>query len=168
MAYATLQAVRARAGALAGSWTDSSTPSSEDVETFLENVASEIDALLNARGLTPPTLGSPAADALVSVNADGALVLALEATFPESSGPSSAGKTIDGARTRYSAAQAALVAGTHPVVLLLEAANVQSRASSFWENEPFYGIFPFDPKLDPLAPDANPNTAPAVARGQSL
>lgn len=167
MAYAVLSDVQARAGALSAAWTAGSKPSTGDITGFLTNVAAEIDGYLGARDLGTPATG-PAAAALVGVNADGALILALEATFPEGQGVASAGKTLDDARARYDAAMQELLDGTHSAVVLLEAGNVQSRASSFWENEPLYGIFPFDPSLDPLSPDANPNTAPSVARGQSL
>lgn len=168
MAYSTIQQVKARAGALSGSWSDSSVPGNSDLEQFIDDVAAEIDALLGALGLASPAAGTPANAALAGVNADGALLIALPATFPEGSGPSSASKVIDGVRARYEESLGRLEDGSHPAIRLLEAGNVTSRASSFWENEPLYGIFPFDPRLDPLAPDANPNTAPTVARGQSL
>lgn len=168
MAYSTIQQVKARAGVLGQAWTDGSTPGNSDIEQFIEDVAAEIDAVLGGRGLASPAAGTAAYGALVGVNADGALLIALPATFPEGSGPSSASKTIDQARARYDAELASLEDGSHPAIVLLEAGNVASRVSSFWENEPHYGIFPFDPRLDPLSPDANPNTAPTVARGQSL
>lgn len=167
MAYAALADVQARAGALSNAWTAGSKPSTGDITQFTVDIAAEIDGYLGARGLTTPAAGAAAA-ALKGVNADGALVLALEATYPEGAGPASASKEIDVARGRYDAAMKELLDGTHAAVVLLEAGNVNSRASSFWENEPLYGIFPFDPRLDPLAPDANPNTAPTVARGMSL
>jgi hypothetical protein len=166
-AYASLSDVQARAGALQNAWAVGSKPSTGDIVQMLADVAAEIDAYIGARGLTTPAVG-PAAAALKNVNADGALVLALEATYPEGKGPASASEQIDVVRARYDATMVALADGSHPAVMLLESGNVASRASSFWENEPLYGIFPFDPRLDPLAPDANPYTAPTVARGQSL
>lgn len=167
MAYADVADIQARAGALASAWTAGSTPSTSDLATFLDDVAAEIDAYLGGLGLAAPATGAAAA-ALKGVNVAGALLIALEASYPEGEGPASASKQIDDLRTAYTAAVEAIVDGTHPAVRLLEAGNVQDRASSFWENEPYYGIFPYDPNLDPLAPDANPHTAPTVARGQSL
>jgi len=167
MAYAALADVQARAGALSNAWTAGSKPSTADVTQFTVDVAAEIDAYIGARGLSTPAVG-PAAAALKNVNADGALVLALEATYPEGKGLASASEQIETVRARYDKTMEAIMDGAHPAVRLLEAGNVSSRASSFWENEPLYGIFPFDPRLDPLAPDANPYTAPTVARGMSL
>lgn len=168
MSYADVEAVTARAGALSGAWTSTSSPSLSDLAGFLDDVAAEIDASLGGRSLSAPTAGTPAALALRNVNAIGALVLALQATYPEGSGPSSASKLIDDKTKEYEAMMAAIADGTLPAVRLLEAGAATARATTFWHNEPQYGIFPYDPRLDPLAPDANPNTAPTVARGQSL
>jgi len=162
VAYANLSAVTARAGALARAWTAESAPSFSDIEGFLDDVAAEIDALVAARGLTPPLAGSAAANALRGVNADGALVLALEATYPETSGPSSAAKTLDDARRRYEQAVEALTTGTHPAVAVLEASADAPSATSFWQQEPGYG------QQTPTTDDLNPYTAPAFARGQPL
>jgi hypothetical protein len=168
VAYATLEQVIARAGALSSAWDDNSLPSLGDIVQFLADVSSEIDALLGARGLTAPA-GSTAALALAPLNADGALVVALQATFPETRGPAAATQTIAGAQARYEEGMAALLDGSHPALALLEAGNVAARASSFWENEPLYGLIPGDPDtLTPFSKDGNPNTAPAFARGQGL
>jgi hypothetical protein len=52
VAYADLAAVKARAGALARAWSDTSTPANSDIAGFLDDTAAEIDALLEApRGL---------------------------------------------------------------------------------------------------------------------
>jgi hypothetical protein len=166
--YADVEAVQARAGVLSTAWTATSSPSLTDIAGFLDDIAAEIDAALGGRSLTAPAAGSVAANALKNGNALGALVLALQATFPEGSGPASASKQIDSARAEYEALMAAIMDGTHPAVRLLEAGAASARATTFWHNEPQYGLFPYDPRLDPLAPDANPNTAPTVARGQSL
>jgi hypothetical protein len=168
VAYAALGDVQARAGALSGAWTANSKPSTGDITTFLDDVAAEIDAALAGRGLAITDPASPAGKALKNVNALGALVLALQATYPEGSGPSSASKAIDDARGEFDGLMASIMDGTHPAVRSLEAGTATTRATSFWEQEPYYGEFPFDPRLDPLSPDANPNTAPAFARGQSL
>jgi hypothetical protein len=167
VAYAALADVQARAGALSNAWTANSKPSTNDVTQFLTDVAGEIDAILGARGLATPAVGN-AALALKNVNAAGAMLIALPATYPEGNGPASASKFIDDLRAAYDEEMLELRAGTHAAVVLLEQGNVDSRAASFWELEPLYGIFPYDPRLDPLSPDANPYTAPTVARGMSL
>lgn len=167
MAYAALADIQARAGALSAAWTAGSKPSTADIATFCGDVAGEIDAILGGRGLQTPAVGN-AALALKNVNAAGALLLALPATYPEGSGPASASKFIDDLRVGFEAEMLELREGTHSAIVLLEQGNVDSRASSFWEVEPLYGIFPYDPRLDPLSPDANPYTAPTVARGMSL
>lgn len=168
MAYATSADVVARAGALSAAWTDTSIPSLDDLDTFCSDVAAEIDGYLGGRGLTTPAEGAAAA-ALKSVNADGALVLGLTASYPEGAGPASASKVIDDAQARYEAAKEAIADGTHPAVTLLEAGNVGNRASSFWENEPLYGIYPSDPDIiDINSPDANRSTRPTIERGRPL
>jgi hypothetical protein len=140
---------------------------SDLVSDFLDQVAAEIDAVLGWRELGAPATGT-AADALLAVNADGALLVALAATYPESSGPSSADEVIKTVQERYDLAMTELVQGTHPAILLLEAGAVNARATSFWEQEPLYGEFYTDPNLSPFSPDANPNNAPRITRGQSF
>lgn len=135
MAYADLAALKARAGALANAWTATSNPDDDQVSGFLDDVAAEIDALLVARGATPPVAGTAGAGALRNINADGALLLALEATYPEGSGPSSASSLIDTVRARWEEARGELLAGTLPALALLESASSAPHASSFWENE---------------------------------
>lgn len=163
MAYADLAAVKGRAGALSNAWGAATKPSDGDITGFLTDISSEIDALIAARGYTLPLAGSPAALALKGVNADGALVLALEATFPEGSGPASAGKTLDDARDRYTAAYNALLAGTLPALALLESGAGAPSASSFWSNEG--DSFGTTSTVD--ARDKNPFTsAGPIGRGQ--
>lgn len=174
MAYADLAAVKARAGALSRAWTANSTPSNADITTFLDDVAAELDAYLTARGLAPPAPGSAAANALRNVNAYGALVMALEATYPEGAGPASASKEIDDARKQYDKAVEAIIAGKHPAVGLLEATTASApSASSLWSKEPGYGLplgVPTQPAQYPGQPveDLNPFLAPQIGRGQSL
>lgn len=161
MAYSDLAAVKARAGALSNAWTNVSKPSETDIAGFLDDVAAEIDALLEARGLTPPAPGSAAANALRGINADGALLLALEATYPEGSGPSSAGKILDTVRSRYEDAVSALVEGKLAAIALLEAGSAAPSASNFFSNEPEYGT------VTPARPeDRNVWIAPGVGRNQ--
>lgn len=169
MAYAALTDVQARAGALAAAWTSTSNPSTTQINGFLDDIAAEIDAALAGRSLAAPDTGTTAAAALKNVNALGALVLALKATYPEGSGPGSASKAIDDAKAEYDSLFAQIVDGTHPAVSALSAGAVNTRASSFWEQEPLYGIFPSDPdELTVWSPDANPAIKPTIRRGTSL
>lgn len=169
MAYAALTDVQARAGALAGAWTTTSNPSTSQITGFLDDIAAEIDAALAGRGLAITDPASTAALALKNVNAVGALILALQATYPEGSGPSSASKAITDAKADYDALFAAIIDGSHPAVQALEAGDVEHRASSFWSEEPLYGVFASDPDmLSVFSPDANPSTRPTIQRGASL
>lgn len=70
------------------------------MEQFLEQVASVIDAHLSSLGVPVPVGGTSAA-ALEGLNADGALVLALEATWPGGTAPDAATAILEGARSRY-------------------------------------------------------------------
>jgi predicted RNase H-like HicB family nuclease len=163
VAYALLADVKARAGALSGSWDAATKPSDGDITGFLGNISDEINAIIAARGLSLPVAGSAAALALAGMNTDGALILALEATFPEGSGPSSAGKTLDDARDRYKESYDQLVAGTLPALALLESGASAPSASSFWQQEGDS----FGTLSTPDARDANPFTsAGPVGRGQ--
>lgn len=163
MAYADLASVKARAGALAGGWTDTSRPANDDIEAFIEDVAAELDALIAARGYALPAADSAAALALRGVNADGALVLALEATYPESSGPGAAVKTIDDARARYENARAQIEEGVFSAFALLESGSAAPSASSFWQSEGDS----FGTQSTPDPRDANAFTsAGPVGRGQ--
>jgi hypothetical protein len=163
VAYADLAAVKARAGRLAAAWAASTTPSDGDVTGFLADTAAEIDALLAARGLTTPATGA-AASALRGLNADGALALALTATWPGDDGPSSAKDARADARSRWEQGIRALAEGRHPAVALLESSSSAPAASDFWSDEPTYG-------QDVTAAERalrNPFLAPEFERGQAL
>lgn len=163
MAYADLGDVKARAGALARAWSPASEPSDSDITDFLQQTADEIDALLTARGYTPPAAGTAAAKALLGINADAALVLALEATYPEGAGLASASTQIEEARARVTAASKAIVDGTFPAVALLESSGSAPSASSFWQEEG--DTFGVTSTAD--ARDTNPFTsAGPIGRGQ--
>lgn len=138
MAYADAGDVKARAGRLQAAWGAATTPSDTQLDGFCTDVAAEIDALLTGRGLTAPATGGAAA-ALKGLNADGALVLALEATFPDEDGPGSAKGILQAARARAAAGMQALAEGRHPAARLLEASGDAPAASDFWSDEPTYG-----------------------------
>lgn len=81
MGYATFADVTARAGALGQAWHDGSDPSRADVERIIDQVAAEIDGLIAGSGFTLPLGDQTAIDSLVSINADKALLVALDATY---------------------------------------------------------------------------------------
>jgi len=139
VSYAALSDVQARAGALQNAWGAATKPSTAQITQFTVDVAAEIDALLVARGATPPAPATPGALALVNMNADGALLLALEATFPEGAGPSSASTLIESVRDRWNEARDELIGGTLPALALLESSSSAPSASSFWQTEPEFG-----------------------------
>lgn len=163
MAYADLSAVKARAGALARAWSDTSTPTNSDIAGFLDDTAAEIDALLEARGLTPPASGTAAATALRGLNASAALVIALEATYPDSSGLASASALIGELRADVTTWSKELLDGTHPAIALLSSGSSAPHAANFWEQEGDS----FGTLSCPDARDRNPFTsAGPIGRGQ--
>lgn len=153
MAYADLPAVKGRAGRLSSAWGEHTKPSNTDITGFLTDVAAEIDGLISGRGLSPPEAGSAGALALRGLNADGALLLALEATFPESEGPAAAEDEIRRVRKRYEKGWDALVEGKHAAVTLLESTGAGPSASSAWTGR---------------SAEIEPELAPAWRRGQTL
>lgn len=163
MAYADAAAVTARAGRIAAAWDDQSAPSLGDIDLFTQEVGGTIDSALAGRGLTSPAVGSSAALALAGLNADGALVLALEATFPAGV-PENAQALLDGARARYAAGMTAIANGSHAAVKALEAGGGSPSATAFWVEEPEYGL-----DVPPeIRAGMNPYQAPGFERGQAL
>ena len=163
MAYADLNTLLARAGRVAPAWTEETDPDLSDLEVFLANAASEIDAELQARQISLPLAAEPAA-ALAGLNADGALIVALEATFPDARGGLVSGMALlEGARARWDSGLAALRDGTHTVVRWLETTTAAGQgASSFWDSEAqAYGVYSY-----PSEWEQNPPLAPAVFRNE--
>jgi hypothetical protein len=117
--YATVADVLARAGKVAPAWTATSTPGLSDVDLFISRRASEIDATLLGLGYAAPLSGVPG-DALVSLNAAGALLLLLSGTFPNKEGPAAAASLLDEVRTEWRQGMDALRAGTHPSTMAAE------------------------------------------------
>lgn len=156
MPYAALSDVQARAGGVRDAWTSASKPSTEEIEGFLVDTAGMIDAAVAARGLSVPVVDAGAAAALRGLNADGALVLALEAT--PGSAPTS---MLEGARERWRLGLASLLDGTHPAVAALESGQTAAglSAGSLWTDEPEY---------DPVLEFTNRNLDPVLSRGMSL
>jgi len=73
------------------------------------------------------------------MNADGALLLALAATFVGKAARDSVSELIDSVSKRYDAAWSAILAGTHPAVAVLEGSAGAPGAADFWTKEPDYG-----------------------------
>lgn len=161
MAYASIEDVQARAGAIRRAWTSTSTPSLDEIEAFLDTAASRIDLLLTARGYGTPAAASYA-EALREPNADRALVLALDATFPGGAAPAEVDKLRDAAEARWEDEIGKLEDGTHPVILALLGAD-SPQASSLWTTEPDY-----DPNRAGLAGTFNRHLDPVIRRGMLL
>lgn len=161
MAYAGIEDVQARAGGIRRAWTSTSQPSLDEIDGFLDTAAARIDLLLGARGYATP-VGGGYAEALREPNADRALVLALDATFPGGSAPAEVKTLRDAAEARWEEEIAKLEDGTHPVILALLGAD-SPQASSLWTTEPNY-----DPNLATLAGTFNRHLDPVIRRGMLL
>jgi hypothetical protein len=138
-AYAEFADVVARAGKFAAALaSDDRSPNEGDVEFFLTDIAAQIDALLLARGYSPAEISAEARAALKGTNADGALVMAIEALDPLGAAEVKfQGSTLlSGARKRYEAAVVALAEGKHPAIRMLEAGQSGGgqSASSTWDH----------------------------------
>lgn len=158
MAYADLPTLLARAGRLAPAWTTTSDPDTADLLRMLEDIAAEIDAQLAAAGVTLPVSQATAA-ALAGVNADGVLVVAIPATFPQMGDTEMA--ILTEARARWERFLAAVTDGTYPAVrIIVTDAQPELVASSFWEKDVGY---PYDTTLEWWQ---RPDLAPAVFRGE--
>lgn len=161
MAYADIAAVKVRAGRLSAAWTEASTPGDTDIEMHLEITVAEIDAVLGARGVTPlPTTGLAAAS-LEGLNADMALVLMIDATWPGQGSTEGVEAIREQAIARRDAAWATLIDGTHPALIYTDSLTGAVSATDFWSEEPDY----------PSAGEAQtikPEHAPMFARGQKL
>jgi hypothetical protein len=102
MAYAELGALKGRAGRLSAAWSENSTPSDADLEEYLEQVSGLIDSSLAGIGITVPVENEGAMKALEGLVVDGALILAIEATWPGGiGGPPGVSELLSGARMRF-------------------------------------------------------------------
>lgn len=138
MAYAERDDVTARAGVLQDAFTASSQPSLGDLDTFLTQTAAELDAKIASLGFGVPITDPTAAAALVGVNADKALLLALRARWPGGSGPTQVSDLIRDVEARVSAYNQALAEGNLAALLYLastDAAAAEGGASNFWTKE---------------------------------
>lgn len=136
--YADVQDVLARAGVLAGAWDDSTTPGFAEIESFIRTTAREIDAGIGALGYPVPVTDPVAAPSLAGYNADKALLLAIDATWPGSSARDDVANLRTAIQARVDAADKLLTAGDLAAVLVLasEASSTQSGgAADFWSEE---------------------------------
>lgn len=138
-AYAGVEDVVARAGVLGDAWDDSTSPGFAEIQRFLDDTASEIDAAIYAAsGLTVPTEDTIARPALRGYNADKALVLAIDATWPGSSSRDDVADLRDAIAARILAADEALAAGTLAALMVLlssSATDAETGASDFWSHD---------------------------------
>lgn len=165
MAYAAVAHVKARAGFLAEAWGETTDVSVTDIQIFLQGVADEIDAAITGLGVSLPAADSLSAKALVGLNADGALLLALDATFPAGEGPAAATELQKSVQRRYEASWKALVEGKHPATTApVVSGETGGTESDFWSNNPDYGRRGVQSPADPACP--NPSLDPVVGRGE--
>lgn len=167
MPYAEVAHVKARAGFIGGAWTEQSEPALADVAVFVQQVADELDGAITGLGFTVPTAGSIGAKSLAGMNADGALLLALDATFPAGEGPAAATALQEAVRARYEAAWTLLLAGNHPATTApgsTDEGDLADGATSFWTENPYYGLPGYASDADPEV--VNPAIDPMPTRGQ--
>lgn len=170
--YASVLDVKALAGFLSDAWTQTSPVSERSIETFLALASGDIDVALAVAGATLPLLDPLPIAALRSLAADGALVRALDATWPKQL-PAGALEIRTNAIKRFEDALRALEDGSSGIIALIEqsAAAISGVASSLWTSEPAYGLYGWVNgvwvgSMDPA--DWNPNLAPNVARADVL
>jgi hypothetical protein len=130
--YATLADVKARAGAVGQAWYDTSAPSATDVERLIDQVAGELNAYIAGEGYDTTSLDDTAKNSLTGVNADKALLLALDATY---AGDNSITELRASVKARVDAYDKAMEVGDMPALLYLSATGAgaqQGGASDFW------------------------------------
>lgn len=159
-AYAELVDVLARAGRLRTAWDESTDPSTSEIDGFLEQTAGELDAAIGARGYNVPVEDAVARKALIGVNADKALLLAIRATWPGGRASDAVKDLLDDVTRRVAAYDAALAAGNLAALLYLSATATgaaEGGASDFWSREGadydywerFVGYWPAAAYVDP-------------------
>ena len=167
MPYAAVEHVRARAGFLSGAWGEQTDVTNADLGVFVQQVADELNGAITGLGFTIPAEDSVAAKSLAGMNADGALLLALDATFPAGEGPAAATALQEAVRARYDAAWTLLLAGNHPATTApgaTDEGDLADGAVSFWTENPYYGLPGYSSEADPEV--VNPYLDPMPTRGQ--
>ena len=134
MAYATVPDVKSRAGVLAKAWGQDTQPGDTDLARFLDITAGEVDAFIGAQGYGVPITDEIAVGSLVGVNADEALLLAIDATWP--GGKGGVADLRAQVWERVQAYRQAAQDGDIAAVLYLGAQSAtEGGASNYWEND---------------------------------
>jgi hypothetical protein len=175
VAYAALEDVLARAGRLRTAWDETTDPATSEIESFLEQEAGTLDAVIGSRGFAVPVTDPIAAKALIGVNADRALLLAIRATWPGGRGSDAVRDLLDDVKARVAGYDAAIAAGNLAALLYLSSqssAAQEGGASDFWTNEGadydywerFAGSYPNSWLSDPwgIPPSQQPQFSPGV------
>lgn len=139
MAYAAPADLSRHLGKFSAGFTATSVPSTSDAQVFLDDIAGEIDAILNSRGIgTPVTLASAPQsflDFLKVTNAIGAAAQIVAALFPHPQGPT--GTTYETwLDEQYEQRLAGLRSGEAVPDVVLPGASGGSLARSFWTTNP--------------------------------
>lgn len=139
MAYAAPADLNRHLGKFVAGFTATSVPSTNDAPTFLDDIAGEIDGILNARGIaTPVTIASAPQsflDFLKVTNAIGAAAQIVAALFPHPAGPS--GTTYDEfLDQQYEQRLKGLRNGEGIPDVVLPGGTGGSLARSFWTTNP--------------------------------
>lgn len=133
MAYAARSDVLARAGKFASAWSATTSPSLTDIDGFITDIAAVLNVAIAQHGITTPVTDPTAVAALKGINADGALLLALEPTFPGDTGPSAAQDFIERIETRYTAALDAIEGEDSDIIdILIGHTEATVGADSLW------------------------------------
>jgi hypothetical protein len=166
VSYAAPDDVQARAGRARIALGQANAPNTMEIEKFLEDVAAEIDAKLSAIGVTLPVTDAVVTNALRGVNADGALILALDATFPSSQSDKAADRLLDRTERRYMKVMKQIEDGTWPAIqgIISVSGSGSPQAKDFWSSDPTYGITTRTVERFTSTPDV----LPGVEKGQSF
>lgn len=163
MSYAQPQDVLARSGPLLGPFTNVSTPTAEQVQTFLDQGSALVDSIVGGMGVGTPVTGA-IATAFGTLVADYALVLSLIARYPGATGAQDAtGMALQAAQQRVSDGFAQLENRTFPGMASLLESGQAAQPSTLPMDEPLYGIWPPLPSTS-LAGLYAPHGAPAGAQ----
>lgn len=140
MSYADVNDVKARAGVLASAFREGAAVGPAEIELYLQQTAGELDAYVGSHGFAVPVVDETASAALSSVNADMALLLAVEANWPGSSARDDVADFLTALRERVGGYRTALTAGNLAALLYLGAITVDTEqagggAASFWTTD---------------------------------
>lgn len=148
--YAEFADVQARAGRFASAFEVAGQhPNVADVEQLLDDVGSEIDIALRARGYSPTALDTTVKRALADVAAYGALARALRGVQGEELDDLRkyaqavwGGAMGDPTSNSTAGRRGSISLGTFPAIAALEAGEAGAggqTAGSFWDDEPAFG-----------------------------